>query len=433
MKIKFYLRTPESEGKTSIIARVAWSQHRLNKSTGISIKPNDWNEKEQTVKKSEPNYSVFNTSLKKLITLYEGAIVEFEKIHGTVPKLDQFKEFVPKYKEEQGEKIPTKKDTFFEFAADVIEKQKERIKIEGGALSRNNYANHLQQTIDVLKDFEKQKDFEISYDTIDQNFWIVFTKWCLTKKKYKVNTAGKHIKNVKYFMNKANEKGKTTNQAHKSRDFKILKEDVHNVALSFQEIDTIRDLDLSDNSNLERSRDLFLLGCHTGLRISDYGRIKDYHIVKDETGHYIRIKVQKSRKYVQIPVHVELEKILSKYNYNVPRLSEQKLNLNIKKICKMAGIDKIETYETQVGLTKKIIQAPKYELISSHSGRRSFATNLYNLGVPTLVIRNFTGHKTESSFLLYLKVTPEDHRKRMEKIMEELYEKKVNSPMLKIA
>ena len=117
--------------------------------------------------------------------------------------------------------------------------------------------------------------------------------------------------------------------------------------------------------------------------------------------------IQKTKELVVIPIRPDLNLILSKYNYNLPKTYEQKVNKYIKEVGKQAEIKEIIHTETiKGGLTVKAA-TPKYELIKTHTARRSGCTNMYLAGISTLDIMKVSGHKTEGEFLKYINVTKE--------------------------
>jgi len=172
-------------------------------------------------------------------------------------------------------------------------------------------------------------------------------------------------------------------------------------------------LDLSKNSRLDRVRDLFLVGSWTGLRFSDFTSIKS----RDIKGDYFHIQTQKTGQKVVIPINPVVKAIMEKYkdqyeNSLPPEISNVKMNSYLKEIGRM--MDELKVSEgvtiTKAGKTiyKKV---EKWELLTTHTARRSFATNMYRAGIPSITIMAITGHKTEKAFLRYIKVTPDEHAK----------------------
>lgn len=168
---------------------------------------------------------------------------------------------------------------------------------------------------------------------------------------------------------------------------------------------------------LENARDLFLVGCWTGLRYSDFSSLKDDDVKQD----YIRVKMEKTSGRVAIPLHPMLKKIIAKYNGGLPRpISNQKLNNYIKTAAKKAGLDHEITVRKNVGGVDVEETKRFYELISSHTARRSFATNMFKKGIPTLLIMAITGHKTEAAFLKYIRVSNEEKAQMMAEIWKKI-------------
>ena len=135
----------------------------------------------------------------------------------------------------------------------------------------------------------------------------------------------------------------------------------------------------------------------------------------------IRYNQQKTGNKVVIPLHPVVAEILKKYNDNLPEISDQKFNDYIKTACKFAGIDAPHTVSRTIGGKTVSETAPKYGFVQSHTGRRSFCTNMYLRGLDTLMIRSISGHKTEAAFLRYIKVSPDQHAERMAQKWSEIY------------
>ena len=114
-----------------------------------------------------------------------------------------------------------------------------------------------------------------------------------------------------------------------------------------------------------------------------------------------------------------VREILNKYQGSAPRLlSNQRFNEYIKEVARIAGIDQIEAKRETIGGKEIATKRPKYELITSHAGRRSFATNMYLAGLPSITIMAITGHKTEKSFMKYLKITQAQHAELVGRFFE---------------
>lgn len=172
------------------------------------------------------------------------------------------------------------------------------------------------------------------------------------------------------------------------------------IYLNDDDIEALYKLNLSKVPTYDKARDIFLAGCYTALRHSDYKRISKEHVKND----WIEIIMKKgnSNKKVFIPIRPELKTILEKWNYIIPEMSSQKLGLYIKEIGKLAGITElIEVNEIRGNETIKSIKQ-KYELITTHTARRSAATNMFNSGMNSKDIMSITGHSKIETFEKYI-------------------------------
>ncbi len=213
-------------------------------------------------------------------------------------------------------------------------------------------------------------------------------------------------------MNEALERGISTNLNHKHRKFKTLDEETESIYLTTNEIDRLYQLQLSDNNRLENVRDLFVIGCYTGLRFSDLSRLTDNHII--DNGTKLKIQTEKTGDIVIIPLHKYIREIMSRYNGGMPRvISNQKMNQYLKELGVLAKIDdKVIIHYTKGG--KRTSETTnKYNLITVHTARRSFATNAYLNDIPTISIMKITGHRTEKAFLKYIKISQEDNANKL--------------------
>ena len=211
------------------------------------------------------------------------------------------------------------------------------------------------------------------------------------------NTRGSHVKFVKAAMNEA-----FKNKLHQNEDFRTFRketEQIDAVYLTNEEVTKVAELPLCGHYKL--ARDLFILGCHTGMRFSDYSRLS-MDDISDGVIHFI---TQKCKAPVDIPAHPRVLKILESYGGTMPNMTGQKFNLYIKDVCKEAGIN--ESVLVRKG--GKHERFSKWELVSSHTARRTGLTNMYKAGIPVYRCMMISGHKTESVFLTYLRITQQEN------------------------
>lgn len=259
-----------------------------------------------------------------------------------------------------------------------------------------------------LKCFEVYSKQFITFDSFDFQFYEDFVKFLTyeiqhSRKKdvvrgLKTNSVGKTIKHLKSFL-KDRMRKKIIPFIDLS-SFKVIEEEVDAVYLTWNELSLLYHLDLSDNSNLEKYRDLFVLGCLTGFRFSDYSDIKPEEV----RGGMLYVNQTKTLSTVVVPLRKDAKKILiEKYNMQMPQVSNPNFNYYIKEVVKLAGIDELIKITHKRG--NKIVEEirPKYAWIMSHTCRRSFCTNEFLDGTPSNLIMAISGHKTEKAFRRYIK------------------------------
>ena len=252
----------------------------------------------------------------------------------------------------------------------------------------------------------KEGKMEIAFDSVNQTFYNKLSDFFYNDLKLSIGYFSVIVKLVKLAMNEAATEGYHNSNNHRKAGF--IKPNYESDTF-YLTIDQIRQLQShqfkTDESYLENARDLFMIGCWTGLRYSDYSTLS----INDIEDNVIRIKAQKTSQRIAIPLHPMLREILDKYQGNLPRtISNQKLNKYIKLAAGKADLNnEVQVRRNEAG--KDVSETlPFNELISSHTARRSFASNMFKKGIPPLLIMAITGHKTEASFLKYIRVSNEE-------------------------
>ncbi|MDV7187635.1 site-specific integrase [Lutibacter sp. TH_r2] len=269
-----------------------------------------------------------------------------------------------------------------------------------------------KQAITHLESYEKEKNVTLTFDIIDMNFYNSFKSY-LEDGDFSLNTIGKHIKTLKSFMNYALIEGYTENIKFKSKDFKVVKEITTEIFLTEEEIAEMHKKDLSKNPEYERARDIFLIGCYTGQRISDYNKLSKDDIVTKDGIDYFKFRQHKNKKYnriVMCPITKEIREIMDKRYNGLPpkKMSEPVMNRYLKKIGEILEFNELVKCEYTKGGKEVRKMIPKYDLISSHTARRSFCTNKYKKGMNIFDIMLFTGHSTEKEFYKYIRIKDEE-------------------------
>ncbi|MBT6763298.1 MAG: tyrosine-type recombinase/integrase, partial [Prolixibacteraceae bacterium] len=408
--------------ETPVLMMVNFGHYEIDKSgkkryrplkygTGEKIKPDFWNGKraKQTL---QFEYRNFNTRLENLESYAKLAIQEILN-KGTTPGLQKVKELIDKKNPNIVEKKPLADnlnsyiDLFIKEIESGIRLSSKKQKYSSGTIK--NFKGFQSQ----FDEYQKQKRKHLDFHLINLDFYDDYVEFFI-RKNYSPNTIGRHIKNLKTIMHYSRDEGLHNNTEVDRKKFKILKEEVYNIYLNEKELKRMLELDLSEKPVLEIARDVFLIGCYTALRFSEYSQIREENITTYENASkVIRFYQDKTDEFVIIPIKPELEILLKKYNWNVPKIWAQKLNDHIKIVGEKAKINEIILIKKTKGGLKIKINVSKYKLIKSHTARRSGCTNMYLRGIYPIDIMKISGHKTEREFLKYIKITKEENAKNL--------------------
>lgn len=265
--------------------------------------------------------------------------------------------------------------------------------------------------------YQQKYGGQLDFADLDENFVAKFKSHFFAQG-YSDSYVYKQLSTLKMFVNVADEtnhfKGCPLMRIKIGKHVEKRSRDA--VYLNREEMETLFEMELNDR--LSRVRDLLLLGCLTGQRFSDFTEIKPANIVGKEGEKFIKLRQQKTNAEVWIPIEDPmLISILERNGWSAPKaMSNQKLNEAVKELCKMAGFDEEVEITKYVGGRAVKEVAKKYELVSSHTGRRSFASNAIMDDMNETDVMIYTGHTSLASFKRYICVTKEEaakvHRKR---------------------
>lgn len=299
-----------------------------------------------------------------------------------------------------------------------------------------------KQLLSLLENFHYYTGADMDWRRIDVQWHDLFLQWGADVEKFGLQTLGKHIKSLKRVAYYAKKEGL---QVHpdilEDDDFdKPTAEADDTQYFNEDELQRIIALDLSDTPKLELERDRLIIGCYTGLRISDLQRLH-MGMIRENARSVKRIyitpqktKKTKRQREIAIPILPPVQKILDARN-GFPKFNhEQAFNKAMKVIAEMAGMDEVieagkqekvkvkrrdkdgKAYTAEV-MRKVTSKHPKHQLMSTHSCRRSFASNMYGL-MPNQHIMAITRHKKEEDFLIYIQVTADEHADRFQQFYD---------------
>jgi integrase len=404
--VTFYIdkKNLNKDRKAPIKANITLNYKNITRTVGHCT-PSDWNPKQQRVRPprsgmKENNHIEINRALDKLQNDFK-TLVEQLKTKEIQITADLGKRYLA------GENINTgQKKPFWDAYIEYLN----LLNVEHKTLQ--NYTLYYTK----LREFENETGYVINYNTINSIFFDHYKKYILETKQLSWNTLATAIKKLKFFLDWSHKM-----KYHQESDYKKLsapeKGKTH-VSLTESELKKICFYNFG-NDRLNKARDIFCFACLTGLPYSDFNGLTHQHI---NDGVLTKYRQKTGVKIEQHLSDVALN-IINRYNdqfYALPRISSQKLNNYIKEICKICGIDTPTIFkEYKAGKeTEKI--APKYELIGTHTGRKTFATIYYNNTGDAIGVQKSTGMSAEIMEKHYFGLKPEQARKNVNKAFENI-------------
>jgi integrase len=255
-----------------------------------------------------------------------------------------------------------------------------------------------------LRAFEEFQKSEITFEAVNEEFLQEFQAFFYAKRKLNTQSTAKYIIIFKTFLNWSLRKKHINN-----RDFAnftpINQPESIKVVITADELNKIRALKVGSKKYLENVRQLFILSCKTGLRFSDYSRISKEHLQYKDGVYHLRIRQEKTEQFVDVPLITEsLQITRDLISHKIKPISNQNMNKYVKELCELAGLSDLQEVHTYVGKEKKTCVTAKYNLVTTHTGRRTFATDLLLQGVDAGMVMQFTGHKDYKSFSSYVNI-----------------------------
>lgn len=281
-----------------------------------------------------------------------------------------------------------------------------------------------------IQSFEQHTKRKYYIKDVNIDFRDSFFEYLTTIEKLSDNTAGRYLTFVKTVCLDARARGAETHS--QLEIFSGSSEEAYKIHFTFDELEQLSETKFVRPA-LENARDWLIIGCYIGQRVGDLLNLTSKNIVSKNGLNLIELTQQKTGKTVLIPISEPVQEILNKRNGEFPHtLSRAKFNQHIKDVAKIAGfneildgakIEPIENGDTTLH-RKKIGKYEKWELVTSHICRRSFATNYYGLMVTSLII-NITGHSTEKQFLEYVGKPPIDHAQAIADYFTSIYHQQI--------
>ena len=382
------LKTPKKE-KSPIWLTISDGRNiNIKVYSNITILSKHWSKRQRRVRSANPFATELNRHLlsfnKNVLDIYLKAKEE----NRYVTAADIKKSLEPKKDK--------KEDTFWDRWDEFLNSKKGSCS-EQTIKKYNTVKGHLNA-------FEEYRKDLFSFDNINDVTLEELQYFMYNSRDLNTQTTSKNIQFFKAFLNWCYRR-----EYLNSTDFKYFipntQPDKLKIIITEDELNSLRELTIDDAPSLENVRELFILSCLTGLRYSDYSRIAMERVKENNGEFYLQIRQKKTDQFIEIPLTEEGKNIVMRLiDGKIHAISNQKINKYLKRVCQIAGIDELneDSYFKGKEVTKTVKK--KYELVTSHTGRRTFATNLLSRNVPSEIVMQFTGHKDYKSFSSYVNI-----------------------------
>lgn len=417
-KFNFNLRVTRSaspEKAVPVRLLIRWSGNTLTYPTGETIAPQHWcdtpgqrNYQRAKETRAFPEHPEFNDRLGALLTTAKATFRTVAMDLGHEPDPAELRAAL----DVATGRGKARSTDLLGFVSEFLASEEGRFNSERKTLFHRATLSRFQVTLDYLKEYTAQRakgsaSRSAPFTAIDPDFVAGFAGFLTTTKGFAANTVVKYGRTLRLFLRRAKDAGHPVNDQVFSRRLALKEEPSEQVYLTAEELAAFYRLDLSQRPGLERARDLFIVGAWTGLRFGDLSRLQPEHV----EGERIRIPTAKTGKEVRIPLHPFVRAIMAKYGGRVPSgISNQKQNDYLKEAAALVPDlqTKIMVGRTKGGVRREGARA-KWQMVTTHTARRSFASNFYRDGVPARTIMAITGHSTEQSFMRYIRLNNDEH------------------------
>ncbi|KAA6324412.1 Tyrosine recombinase XerC [termite gut metagenome] len=398
--------------------RVVYAGNRIDFSTGYRIDVAKWDTEKQRVKngcsnKLKQSASEINTDLLTYYADIQAIFKEFE-VQNRVPTPEQLKEaFSNKYKQPQPESKSEREElskVLFNAAFDEFIK-------ECGA--QNSWGDATYGKFAALKNHLTDFDENLSFEVLDETKLMAYLGYLRDVVDMRNNTLEKQISYLKWFLRWSVKKGYNNNIAFETFKPKLKYIQKKVIFLTWKELNRLREYVIPDTKKyLERVRDVFLFCCFTGLRYSDVYNLKRSDVKDDR----IEITTIKTADSLIIELNNHSKTILDKYkgiafenDKVLPVISNQKMNDYLKELAELAEINEPVRETYYKGNERIDVVTPKYALLGTHAGRRTFICNALSLGIPAQVVMKWTGHSDYKAMKPYVDIADDIKASAMDK------------------
>lgn len=397
--------------------RINYGGTRLDIQTGYRIDANKWNKEKEQVKNGTfnrlgQNASSINSRILELKVVIQDFFQECES-QDKIPTKDEIRKTAKSLKEKGKVEVEIKSETSLFDVFDLFVKENSRL---------NNWSDATLTKFKAVKKHITSFNSDSKFEDFDEIGLADYLTHLREEKKMRNSTIKKQLGFVKWFLRWSFEKKYHENDAYRSFRPKI--KDANKTVIFLTEEEKVKLLKYeipSTKKHLERVRDILFFTCYTGLRYSDVYNLKRSDIKKN----HIEVTTVKTSDSLIIELNKHSRAILEKYEHipyefdkALPVISNQKMNVYIKDLAELAEINTPVRVTHYIG-NKRIDEIiPKYYLLGTHVGRRTFICSALSLGIPVQVVMKWTGHSDYKAMKPYIDVADKTKKNAMEKFNE---------------
>ena len=397
--------------------RVNFASKRIEFTTGYRIDAAKWDADKQRVKngcsnKLKQSASEINASLLEYYTEIQSIFKRFE-VEDVMPTPEQIKEAFNALHKPVSEEPKPKKEAlpcdFFQVFDDFVE----------DCGRQNNWTDSTFEKFAAVKNHLTNFREGLTFEFFDERGLNDYVGYLRDVKEMRNSTIGKQLSFLKWFLRWAYKKGVHQNNAYDSYKPKLKSTQKKIIFLTWEELNKLREFEIpATKQALDRVRDVFLFQCFTGLRYSDVFNLRK----SDIKGDHIEVTTVKTSDSLIIELNNHSKAILDKYkdvafedDKVLPVITNQKMNDYLKELAELAGIDEPVRQTYYRGNERIDEVTPKYALLGTHAGRRTFICNALALGIPPQVVMKWTGHSDYKAMKPYINIADDIKANAMSK------------------
>lgn len=397
--------------------RVNFASKRIEFTTGYRIDATKWDADKQRVKngcsnKLKQSASEINASLLEYYTEIQSIFKRFE-VEDVMPTPEQIKKAFNALHKPVSEEPKPKKEAlpcdFFQVFDDFVE----------DCGRQNNWTDSTFEKFAAVKNHLTNFREGLTFEFFDERGLNDYISYLRDVKEMRNTTIGKQLSFLKWFLRWAFKKGVHQNNAYDSYKPKLKSTQKKIIFLTWDELNKLREFKIPTTKQaLDRVRDVFLFQCFTGLRYSDVFNLRR----SDIKGDHIEVTTVKTSDSLIIELNNHSKAILDKYkdvtfedDKVLPVITNQKMNDYLKELAELAGIDELVRQTYYKGNERIDEVTPKYALLGTHAGRRTFICNALALGIPPQVVMKWTGHSDYKAMKPYIDIADDIKANAMSK------------------